>query len=230
MALSLVIEPPSQAFSSNFNHKATTSFFPHPVSTPPVTPPQPRSTPLRSELKTNTMGTRRAELQDAHAIHQLIKSFCHDGTLLARSYAEICANIRTFTVVETETHQFLGCAALHIYGQHLAEIRSIAVRPETKGHGAGGLLVQAILSRAEAEGIQCVCLFTRIPTFFEHFHFHVAERLTFRDKVLKDCIHCARRNACDEIAMAIGELPEPCDLPKNLFRTQYHSDLVQLQL
>jgi amino-acid N-acetyltransferase len=176
------------------------------------------------------MSTRSASLQDAHAIHQLIESFSHDGTLLRRSYEEICINISTFTVVETETHQFLGCAALHVYGQHLAEVRSIVVRPETKGHGAGGLLVQAILSQAEAEGIQCVCLFTRIPTFFEHFHFRIAERLTFHDKVLKDCIYCARRNACDEIAMAIGLLPEPLDLPKNIFRPQYHSDLVQLQL
>jgi amino-acid N-acetyltransferase len=177
------------------------------------------------------MRTRRAQLQDARAIHQLIESFCHDGTLLRRSYAEICANIRTFTVVETDSHQFLGCAALHVYGQHLAEVRSIVVRPETKGHGAGGLLVQALLDQVEASGIKCVCLFTRIPAFFDHFHFRTVERLALRDKVLKDCIHCARRNACDETAMAIGELPEPRDLPNStFFLTQNHLDLVQLQL
>jgi amino-acid N-acetyltransferase len=177
------------------------------------------------------MRTRRAQLHDARAIHQLIESFCHDGTLLRRSYAEICDNIGTFTVVETGTHQFLGCAALHIYGEHLAEVRSIVVRPETKGHGAGGLLVQALLEQAEAADIKCVCLFTRIPAFFEHFHFRVAERLALRDKVTKDCVHCPRRNACDETAMAIGELPDPQDLPKGtFFLPQHHSDLVQLQL
>jgi amino-acid N-acetyltransferase len=230
MALSLVIEAPSQSLQSTFHPNATPSFLPLAIGAAPATPSQPLSIPLRVKLKTNFMSTRRANLQDAHAIHQLIESFSYDGTLLRRSYEEICANIRTFTVVETKTHQFLGCAALHIYGHHLAELRSIVVCPETKGRGAGGLLVKAILSQAEAEGIQCVCLFTRIPTFFEHFHFHIAERLIFRDKVLKDCSHCARRNACDETAMALGELPEPLDLPKNLFRTQYHSDLVQLQL
>jgi amino-acid N-acetyltransferase len=177
------------------------------------------------------MRTRRAQLQDAHDIHQLIESFCHDGTLLRRSYAEIYANIHTFTIVETDTNQFLGCAALHVYGQHLAEIRSIAVHPETKGHGAGGLLVHALLDQAEASGIKCVCLFTRIPAFFEHFHFHLTERLKLRDKVIKDCMHCARRNACDEIAMAIGELPEPQNLTEQtFFLPRHHSDLVQLQL
>jgi amino-acid N-acetyltransferase len=177
------------------------------------------------------MRTRRARLQDARSIHQLIESFCLDGTLLRRSYAEICANIRTFTIVETDTHQFLGCAALHVYGEHLAEVRSIAVRPDTKGHGAGGLLIRAVLDQAEAAGIKCVCLFTRIPAFFKHFDFQVTERLALRDKVLKDCIHCGRRNACDETAMAIGELPESRDLPKGtFFLPQHHSDLVQLQL
>jgi amino-acid N-acetyltransferase len=170
-------------------------------------------------------------LHDAHAIHQLIESFTSDGTLLHRSPAEIRANIHTFTVVETGSRQFVGCAALHVYGRHLAEIRSIVVHPDTKGRGAGGLLVRALLDQAEAGGIKCVCLFTRIPTFFEHFNFRVADHQALRDKVVKDCIHCARRNACDEIAMAIGELPAPQNQPSShFFHPRHHADLVQLQL
>jgi amino-acid N-acetyltransferase len=170
-------------------------------------------------------------LQDAGEIYKLIDNFSHDGTLLPRSYAEICANIRTFTVVETHTHQFLGCAALHIYGPHLAEIRSIVVRPDIKGHGAGGQLVHELMRQAEARGIQCVCLFTRIPNFFEHFHFSTYDRHAFSDKVLKDCLHCPRRHACDETAMAFGQLPAPRDLPQSDFFLPYQpSELVQLQV
>jgi amino-acid N-acetyltransferase len=170
-------------------------------------------------------------LQDVRSIHQLIHSFTHDGTLLPRRYAEICANIHTFTIVETDSHQFIGCAALHVYGPHLAEIRSIVVRPDTKRHGAGSLLVHALLDQAEASGIRCVCLFTRIPSFFEHFRFRIAEHQALPDKALKDCVHCARRNACDEIAMAIGELPAPRDMPwSSSFHPRHHADLVQLQL
>jgi amino-acid N-acetyltransferase len=170
-------------------------------------------------------------LQDARSIHQLIHSFTHDGTLLHRRYAEICENIETFTVVENDLHQFIGCAALHVYGEHLAEVRSIVVRPDTKGHGAGSLLVHALLGQAEAIGIKCVCLFTRIPGFFEHFQFRVSEHQLFRDKVAKDCMRCARRNACDEIAMAIGELPAPQNVPSSrYFHLNRHADLVTLQL
>jgi amino-acid N-acetyltransferase len=177
------------------------------------------------------MRTRKAQLQDARSIHQLIHSFTHDGTLLPRRYAEICENIHTFTIVETDSNTFIGCAALHVYGQHLAEIRSIAVRPETKGHGAGGLLVRALRDQAEAGGIKCVCLFTRIPTFFEHFNFRATEHRALPDKMMKDCVHCARRNACDETAMAIGDLPAIRDIPSShLIPRRRHADLVQLQL
>lgn len=177
------------------------------------------------------MQTRKAELHDAKAIHQLIDSFTPDGTLLRRSYLEICENIDTFTVVETEAKQFIGCASLHVYGPHLAEIRSIVVRPGTAGRGAGSLLVQSLLHQAEQAGIKCVCLFTRIPGFFERFHFHITEHRLLRDKVWKDCQHCSRRNACDETAMTIGELPPLHDPPSVVpIHHAQQGDLVQLQL
>jgi amino-acid N-acetyltransferase len=177
------------------------------------------------------MRTRKARLWDAHAIYQLVESFSHDGTLLHRSYTEICENIGTFTIVETDWNEFIGCAALHVYGPHLAEVRSIVVRPEIKGHGAGGLLVRSLLHQAEESGIRCVCLFTRIPAFFEHFGLRVTEHQALRDKVLKDCLHCARRDRCDETAMAIGELPELPSRPRGEFISGPRSgDLVQLHV
>jgi len=176
------------------------------------------------------MRTRRAELHDAKAIHQLIESFTHDGTLLRRSYLEICENISTFTVAETETNQFLGCAALHLYGTHLAEIRSIVVRPDIAGNGAGTLLLQSLLTQADQADIPCVCLFTRISAFFSRFHFRVAERRLLQDKVRKDCQNCARRNACDETAMVIGEIPAYGAIPFLPSRDHMPNDLVQLQL
>ena len=153
------------------------------------------------------MRTRKARLQDAYSIYRLVDNFSHDGTLLRRAYAEICKNIRTFTVVESDNDEFFGCAALHVYGPHLAEIRSIVVRSTIRGKGGGRLLVESLLAEAEENGIKCVCLFTRIPTFFEHFRFRIADHNSLREKVTKDCQHCARRHACDETPMVIGDLP-----------------------
>ena len=126
---------------------------------------------------------------------------------LRRNYAEICENIRDFIVAESPEGNFLGCGALHIYGPHLAEVRSIVVKPEAKGQGAGGKLLQALLEESEYQGIASVCLFTRIPDFFFHFGFRVADRTTLPDKIYKDCQTCPRLYACDEVAMVRGPLP-----------------------
>ena len=39
----------------------------------------------------------KARLQDAQDIYDLVNSLSGDGTLLRRSYAELCENIRDFT-------------------------------------------------------------------------------------------------------------------------------------
>jgi len=169
----------------------------------------------------------KARLQDARNIFDLVNSLSGDGTLLQRSYAEICENIRDFTVAETSEGEFLGCGALHLYGPHLAEVRSIVMKPEAKGQGAGGSLLRALVEEAEQHAVLSVCLFTRIPDFFEHFGFRVAERDAMPDKIYKDCQTCPRLYACDEVAMVRGPLPKVAVLgPSKIQRPE----LVTLQL
>ena len=153
------------------------------------------------------MRTRRAMLPDAEQIQALISVYSPDGTLLPRSLPEVCENVRDFTVVEHDG-RIVGCGALHLYGAHLSEVRSIAVDPEFAGRGAGRRLVRALLREAKRHQVTCVCLFTRIPKFFARFGFAVAEREKLPDKIYKDCLNCPRQHACDEIAMVRGELPK----------------------
>ncbi len=169
---------------------------------------------------------RKARLQDAERIFRLVNSLSNDGTLLRRSYAEICENVRDFTVAETDEGEFLGCGALHLYGPHLAEVRSIVVRPEAKGQGAGGRLLRALLAEAEENGVSCVCLFTRLPDFFGHFRFRVVDRTVLPDKIYKDCQMCPRLYACDEVAMVRGEIPSVAVLGPSKIAQQ---ELVKLQ-
>jgi amino-acid N-acetyltransferase len=153
------------------------------------------------------MHARNAILPDAQQIHTLIKNYSHDGTLLPRSLPELYENVRDFMVIEDEG-KIIGCGALHLYGPHLTEVRSIAVSPAYKGRGAGRILIDALLKAAEEQDVKCVCLFTRIPEFFSLFGFRIATREDMPDKIYKDCVNCPRLNACDEVAMVRGELPK----------------------
>ena len=121
------------------------------------------------------MHTRRAILPDAQDIHDLISGYSHDGTLLPRTLPEICENVRDFVVLEDEG-KIIGCGALHLYGTHLAEIRSITVAPWAQGKGGGGRLVKALMAEAKRHKVDCICLFTRKPDFFAGQGFSVAQR------------------------------------------------------
>ena len=153
------------------------------------------------------MRARRALLPDGTVIEQLIKVHSTDGTLLPRTLADINENIRDFYVVEDE-NEIIGCGALHLYGLHLAEIRSITVRADLNKRGAGKMLVESLMWEAAHQHVSCVCLFTRIPDFFEKFGFRMVQRTSLPDKIYKDCVNCPRLHACDEFAMVRGELPK----------------------
>jgi len=191
-----------------------------------VTPPEPTTQSRPPSAHDDII--RKARIQDARNIYDLVNSLSGDGTLLRRNYAELCENIRDFTIAERlipappveedhplgiyaqppdDRYEFLGCGALHLYGPHLAEVRSIVVKPEAKGLGAGAQLIRALIEEAADHSILSVCLFTRIPEFFSHFGFREANREAMPDKIYKDCQTCPRLYACDEVAMVRGPLP-----------------------
>jgi len=165
--------------------------------------------------------TRKALLPDAVVIHDLIAQYSGDGTLLPRTLAEICENVRDFTVVEDEEGRIIGCAALHLYGLHLAEVRSVAVDRESQGRSAGKALVASLIEEAKLHSVGRVFCLTRSPGFFDRLGFAPVDVNTLPEKVMKDCVGCPRLNCCDEIAMVYaGE--EMRDIPRE---TAYRSPL-----
>ena len=159
------------------------------------------------------MRTRKAILPDANTIYELISTYSGDGTLLPRTLPEICENVRDFVVLEKEG-RVIGCGALHLYGTHLAEIRSITVGPRAQGQGGGSLLMKALMAEARRQRVDCICLFTRTPEFFARQGFALARREDLPDKIYKDCHVCPRFHHCDEVAMVRGKLPTFAILPE----------------
>ena len=144
--------------------------------------------------------TRKATLPYAPAIHALIEGYANAGILLARTMGDICENVRDFTVVE-QKGKVIGCGALHLYGQHLAEVRSIAVARAAQGQGAGSKLVSALLQEARQHQVAQVCLFTRSPEYFGRLGFVEVPHAVLPDKIFKDCRNCPMFTRCDETAM-----------------------------
>jgi amino-acid N-acetyltransferase len=178
---------------------------------------------MASPSKRNRMRTREALLPDAERIHELISAYSSDGTLLPRTLAEICESIRDFVVLEKHG-KIIGCGALHLFGPHLAEIRSITVAKSHQKHGGGEQLVQSLMSRARKRQVSCICLFTRSPQFFAKLGFETAQRSDLPEKINKDCCVCPRYHCCDEVAMVKGELSRFAIVPES------RNALVKLQV
>lgn len=102
---------------------------------------------------------------DAPALAEFIRPFVDDGKLLPRTYDELAELLEHFFVAEVES-RIVGCAALEVYSPKLAELRSLAVSPETQGLGVGKQLVTACVERARALNVLEVMAITSADEFF----------------------------------------------------------------
>lgn len=94
-----------------------------------------------------------------------IRPFVEAGKLLPRTYEELNELLAHFFIAELEG-RIVGCAALEIYSWKLAEIRSLAVAPDTQGMGVGKKLVEACLERARQKRVLEVMAITSSDGFF----------------------------------------------------------------
>jgi amino-acid N-acetyltransferase len=147
---------------------------------------------------------RKARVQDVNAIHNLLMTCASDGLLLPRSRSDLYRHLRDFfVVVPRNGEQAIGCCALAIIWDDVAEIRSLAVNEEAKHHRWGTKLVEACLSEAVTLGIYRVFTLTYVPDFFSRFGFKETAKDVLPQKVWADCLNCPKFPDCDEIAMIL---------------------------
>ena len=153
------------------------------------------------------MNIRKAKLIDVPDIHRLISHYAQERIMLPRTLADLYENVWEFTVVAEEESQLVGCGALKLYSQEVAEIRSLCVDETWKSKGIGREIMDALLNEAEGLGLRTVFALTVAPAFFEKLGFRVVPRERFPSKVWHDCLRCERYTCCNEKAVTL-ELAE----------------------
>jgi amino-acid N-acetyltransferase len=144
----------------------------------------------------------KASVGDARQLHDLVNSFAQRGDMLPRTMGEVYENLRDFYVVR-RGRQVLGCVALHILWEDLAEVKSLAVSEEHQSKGLGALLVDVCVQEARALGLKTVFALTYRPAFFERLGFRQADVMTLPRKVWNECYRCPKFPSCNEIAMVL---------------------------
>jgi len=121
-----------------------------------------------------TLIIRPARTSDIKAIHTIIDAYVLGRRLLAKETVTLYETVQEFTVAEFDG-EVVGCGALHVLWEDLAEIRSVAVLEKMRGKGVGNAIIADIVDRARILGVARIFCLTFETAFFGRNGFEVIE-------------------------------------------------------
>jgi amino-acid N-acetyltransferase len=130
---------------------------------------------------------RRARTQDVPAIRTLVEAYVADRILLAKDLVTLYEDVPDFRVAVLDG-DVVGCGAIHVLWEDIAEVRTLAVQPGLHGRGVGSALLRALLATAQDLGVRRVfCLTFEVGFFgahgFEVFAGDAVEAAVFAEMV-----------------------------------------------
>lgn len=113
---------------------------------------------------------RRARTTDVRAVRRLIDVYAGERILMDKATVTLYEDIQEFWVAERDSDgEVVGCGALHVMWEDLAEVRTLAVDPALKGMGVGHRLLEKLVQTARWLGVRRIfCLTFEVPFFTQH--------------------------------------------------------------
>ena len=108
---------------------------------------------------------RPARTSDVKAIRELVDSYAAPGQMLSKETVTLFESVQEFTVAESDG-VIVGCGALHILWEDLAEVRTVAVEKSFHKQGIGHKILEAIIQRARELGVDRIFCLTFQTEFF----------------------------------------------------------------
>jgi amino-acid N-acetyltransferase len=129
-----------------------------------------------------TFTVRRARTSDVGAIQDLIAPLVAERILLGKDLAVLYGAVQEFRVAEDDSGRIVGCGALHVIWEQLAEVRTLAVAAEGRKRGVG----TALLDRLEQDALELgasklFCLTFEVDFFARHGFAPIGEQVVSPD-------------------------------------------------
>lgn len=140
---------------------------------------------------------RPARTIDVPRIRRLVDLYAPDRRLLSKATVALYEAVPEFLVAELgevegeavgSTREVVGCGALHVMWEDLAEVRTLAVDPALVGQGIGRALLLALLERARGLGVRRVFVLTFETGFFGRVGFREIEGLPVTQEVFGELV------------------------------------------
>jgi amino-acid N-acetyltransferase len=99
------------------------------------------------------------------AIRELVDSYAAPGQMLSKETVTLYESVQEFLVAENDG-VVVGCGALHVLWEDLAEVRTVAVAQDFHKQGIGHLILNKIIDRARKVGVKRIFCLTFQTQFF----------------------------------------------------------------
>ncbi len=130
---------------------------------------------------------RAARAADVRAIRSLVAPLVERRILLAKEAVSYYEALQEFVVVERDG-LLVGCGALHVMWEDLAEVRTLAVGPDVRGQGVGHDVLEALMARARTLGITRLFTLTFEVEFFGRHGFEIIEGTPVEPEVFAELL------------------------------------------
>ncbi|MFD0490616.1 amino-acid N-acetyltransferase [Saccharopolyspora erythraea] len=149
---------------------------------------------------------RRARIGDVRAIKSLVDHYA-GKVLLAKELVTLYEDVQEFWVAEelTEpdgTGRIVGCGALHVLWEDLAEIRTVAVDESVRGLGVGHRVVAQLITAGRELGLSRIFVLTFETAFFRRHGFQPIDGAPVTPEV-----YAQMRRSLDEGVAEFLDLP-----------------------
>ncbi|TAM66832.1 MAG: amino-acid N-acetyltransferase [Microbacteriaceae bacterium] len=133
-------------------------------------------------MSETTFSVRQARTSDITGIKQLVEPLVQRRILLGKELVVFYEAVQEFRVVEDTDGQLIGCGALHVMWEDLAEVRTLAVADDWRGRGVGHALLSRLEEDARSLGLsRLFCLTFEVPFFSRHGFFEMGAETVDRD-------------------------------------------------
>ena len=108
---------------------------------------------------------RPARTSDIKEIRKFIDEYAAGRRLLTKETVTLYESVQEFTVAQIN-NEVVGCGALHVLWEDLAEVRTLAVSESVRGKGVGHAILAEIIERARQVGVKRIFCLTFETDFF----------------------------------------------------------------
>ena len=112
-----------------------------------------------------TVIVRPATTADIKIIRHIIDINKASRRMLEKETVTLYETVQEFVVAEVE-NKVVGCGALHVLWEDLAEVRTVGVDEDVRGKGVGHKILEELISRAKKVGVKRIFCLTFETEFF----------------------------------------------------------------